>query len=105
MGVALLLAAVFGVLLETMHATMRRIIQVRLLTRRHGTPLHHRHHHPSRPHRRHRRAGRRRTGGTDLLIRSAEDQPAAWDRHPCRIGVGGATVRLGWFTTPRGPRW
>lgn len=38
MGVALLLAAVFGVLLVTMHATMRRIIQVRLLTRRQGTP-------------------------------------------------------------------
>ncbi|WP_446220461.1 DUF5994 family protein [Micromonospora sp. IBHARD004] len=27
-------------------------------------------------------------------------RPAAWDRHPCRIGVGGPTVRLGWFTTP-----
>ncbi|MEV0810600.1 DUF5994 family protein [Micromonospora sp. NPDC050200] len=26
-------------------------------------------------------------------------QPAAWDRHPCRIGVGGAVVRVGWFTT------
>lgn len=26
-------------------------------------------------------------------------QPAAWDRLPCRIGVGGATARLGWFTT------
>ncbi|MEU5562115.1 DUF5994 family protein [Micromonospora musae] len=26
-------------------------------------------------------------------------KPAAWDRHPCRIGVGGATVRVGWFTT------
>ena len=38
MGVALLLAAVFGVLLVTMHATMRRIIQLRLLTHRHGTP-------------------------------------------------------------------
>lgn len=38
MGVALLLAAVFGVLLVTMHATMRRIIQVRLLTPRHRTP-------------------------------------------------------------------
>ncbi|MGS2618685.1 lipopolysaccharide assembly protein LapA domain-containing protein [Micromonospora sp. LZ34] len=37
-GVALLLAAVFGVLLVTMQATMRRIIQLRLLTRRHGTP-------------------------------------------------------------------
>ncbi|WP_221623175.1 DUF5994 family protein [Micromonospora globispora] len=29
-------------------------------------------------------------------------QPATWYRHPCRIGVGGATVRLGWFTTPGG---
>ncbi|MGN9776427.1 hypothetical protein ACTMS0_11730 [Micromonospora sp. H33] len=38
MGVALLLAAVFGVLLVTIQATMRRIIQLRLLTRRHGTP-------------------------------------------------------------------
>lgn len=26
-------------------------------------------------------------------------QPAAWDRHPSRIGVGGAVVRVGWFTT------
>ncbi|MGS2618686.1 DUF5994 family protein [Micromonospora sp. LZ34] len=26
-------------------------------------------------------------------------QPAAWDRHPCRIGVGGTTVRVGWFTS------
>lgn len=26
-------------------------------------------------------------------------QPAAWDRHPCRIGVDGAVVRVGWFTT------
>ncbi|WP_433688349.1 DUF5994 family protein [Micromonospora carbonacea] len=26
-------------------------------------------------------------------------QPAAWARHPCRIGVGGAVVRVGWFTT------
>ncbi|SCG80480.1 hypothetical protein GA0070609_6466 [Micromonospora echinaurantiaca] len=25
--------------------------------------------------------------------------PAAWDRHPRRIGVGGAVVRVGWFTT------
>lgn len=38
MGVALLLAAVFGVLLVTMHATMRRIIQLRLWTRRRRTP-------------------------------------------------------------------
>ncbi|MFG1660764.1 MULTISPECIES: LapA family protein [Micromonospora] len=37
-GIALLLAAVFGVLLVTMQATMRRVIQLRLLTRRHGTP-------------------------------------------------------------------
>ncbi|GAA0384927.1 DUF5994 family protein [Micromonospora gifhornensis] len=26
-------------------------------------------------------------------------QPAAWDRHPRRIGVGGGVVRVGWFTT------
>ncbi|MEU7570119.1 DUF5994 family protein [Micromonospora sp. NPDC049240] len=26
-------------------------------------------------------------------------QPDAWDRHPGRIGVGGAVVRVGWFTT------
>ncbi|MFB6397420.1 DUF5994 family protein [Polymorphospora lycopeni] len=26
-------------------------------------------------------------------------QPAAWDRHPCRIGVDGAMVRVGWFTS------
>lgn len=26
-------------------------------------------------------------------------QPAAWDRHPCRIGVDGAVVRVGWFAT------
>ncbi|PZG00451.1 DUF5994 family protein [Micromonospora deserti] len=26
-------------------------------------------------------------------------QPAAWDRHPCRIGVDGAVVRVGWFST------
>ncbi|MEV0810599.1 LapA family protein [Micromonospora sp. NPDC050200] len=38
MGVALLLAAVFGVLLVTIQATMRRIIQLRLSTRRHRTP-------------------------------------------------------------------
>ncbi|WP_342447645.1 DUF5994 family protein [Micromonospora sp. S4605] len=25
--------------------------------------------------------------------------PAAWDRHPRRIGVGGVVVRVGWFTT------
>ena len=37
MGVALLLAAVFGVLLVTIQATMRRLIQLRLLTRRHRT--------------------------------------------------------------------
>ncbi|WP_432957022.1 lipopolysaccharide assembly protein LapA domain-containing protein [Micromonospora haikouensis] len=37
MGVALLLAAVFGVLLVTVQATMRRIIQLRLLTRRRRT--------------------------------------------------------------------
>ncbi|SCL25327.1 hypothetical protein GA0070616_3085 [Micromonospora nigra] len=24
---------------------------------------------------------------------------AAWDRHPCRIGVAGTVVRVGWFTT------
>ncbi|PZG00452.1 lipopolysaccharide assembly protein LapA domain-containing protein [Micromonospora deserti] len=38
MGVALLLAAVFGVLLVTIQATMRRIIQLRLLTGRRRTP-------------------------------------------------------------------
>ncbi|MBQ1052460.1 LapA family protein [Micromonospora sp. C51] len=37
MGVALLLAAVFGVLLVTVQATVRRIIRLRLLTRRHRT--------------------------------------------------------------------
>jgi uncharacterized integral membrane protein len=37
MGVALLLAAVFGVLLVTVQATMRRIIQLRLFTRRRRT--------------------------------------------------------------------
>ncbi|GIJ33111.1 lipopolysaccharide assembly protein LapA domain-containing protein [Micromonospora sediminimaris] len=37
MGVALLLAAVFGVLLVTVQATVRRIIQLRLLTSRHRT--------------------------------------------------------------------
>jgi uncharacterized integral membrane protein len=37
MGVALLLAAVFGVLLVTVQATMWRISQLRLLTRRHRT--------------------------------------------------------------------
>ncbi|MER7442318.1 LapA family protein [Micromonospora avicenniae] len=36
-GVALLLAAVFGVLLVTIHATLRRI-QLRLSTRRNRTP-------------------------------------------------------------------
>jgi uncharacterized integral membrane protein len=35
MGIALLFAALFGVLLVTMHATVR-IIQLRLLARRHG---------------------------------------------------------------------
>ncbi|WP_328851299.1 LapA family protein [Micromonospora globbae] len=39
MGVALLLAAVFGVLLVTIQATMRRIIQLRPLTRRHRTAV------------------------------------------------------------------
>lgn len=38
MGLALLLAAVFGALLVTMHGTMRRIIQLRPWTRRHGNP-------------------------------------------------------------------
>ncbi|WP_204290223.1 lipopolysaccharide assembly protein LapA domain-containing protein [Micromonospora gifhornensis] len=39
MGVALLLAAVFGVLLVTVQATVRRIVQLRLLTpRRRTTP-------------------------------------------------------------------
>ncbi|WP_433688348.1 lipopolysaccharide assembly protein LapA domain-containing protein [Micromonospora carbonacea] len=37
MGIALLLAAVFGVLLVTVQATMRRIIQLRLSTRRRRT--------------------------------------------------------------------
>lgn len=37
-GVALLLAAVFGVLLVAMHAIMRRVIQLRLFSRRHRTP-------------------------------------------------------------------
>ncbi len=37
MGVALLLAAVFGVLLVTIQATMRRIIQLRPSPRRHRT--------------------------------------------------------------------
>ncbi|PZG22611.1 hypothetical protein C1I95_04965 [Micromonospora craterilacus] len=26
-------------------------------------------------------------------------QPTAWDRHPYRIGVDGAVVRVGWFTS------
>ena len=26
-------------------------------------------------------------------------QPAAWDRHPSRIGVGDTVVQVGWFTT------
>ncbi|GGR64576.1 hypothetical protein GCM10010169_04500 [Micromonospora fulviviridis] len=26
-------------------------------------------------------------------------QPAAWDRQPCRFGVAGAVVRVGWFAS------
>ncbi len=37
-GVALLLAVVFGVLLVTVHATMRRIIQLQLFNRGRRTP-------------------------------------------------------------------
>ncbi|SCL25322.1 Uncharacterized integral membrane protein [Micromonospora nigra] len=38
MGVALLLAAVFGVLLVTVHVTLRRIFALRSSTSRHRTP-------------------------------------------------------------------
>ncbi|MGK5738077.1 DUF5994 family protein [Micromonospora sp. URMC 103] len=39
------------------------------------------------------------TARRGALVERIMLQPAAWDRHPTRIGVSGAVVRVGWFTT------
>jgi hypothetical protein len=39
------------------------------------------------------------TGQRGAVIERIMLQPAAWDRHPRRLGVGGAVVRVGWFST------